>query len=163
LFGGAAVVVSFLYLGRQIQLGNKQQRLDGHRAMAELQIGANRIFYDPKLARMVVRTMNDWDSATFDESNVTRQWITDTVTHYQAMHEMWKNGAIDDIAWTAEEDFLANELLATDGGRGFWRENSNLFSQSFVDRIEPLIADKPLGMFKLLFERLKAEEDSANA
>jgi hypothetical protein len=163
LFGGVVVVVSFLYLGRQIQLGTKQQRLDSHRSMAELQIGANKIFYDPGLTRMVMNGLDDWDSATFDELNVTRQWITDTLTLYQAMYEMWRYGAIDDIAWAAEEEFLAKELLATNGGRGFWRENSVLFNQRFIDRIEPLIADEPLGMFKLGYDRLKAEDTSADA
>jgi hypothetical protein len=162
LFGGVVVVITFLYLGRQIQLSTKQQKLDSHRAMAELQIGSNRIFYDPTLTRMVVRAINNWDAGTFDELNVTRQWITDTVTHYQAMHEMWRSGAIDDITWAAEEDYLVKELLATSGGRGFWRENSNLFSQSFIDRIEPLIADEPLGMFKLAYERLEAEDNGAD-
>jgi hypothetical protein len=163
VFGGVVVVLSFLYLGRQIQLGTKQQRLDSHRAMAELQIGANKIFYDPKLTRMVMNALNDWDAATFDEQNVTRQWITDTVTHYQAMHEMWRCGAIDDTAWAAEEEFLVKELLATNGGHGFWRENSFLFNQRFIDRIEPLITDEPLGMFKLGYDRLKAEEGNADA
>jgi len=158
LVGALVVVMSFLYLGRQIRLSTRQQRMEGHRAMAELQLSTNRVFYDPGLTRAITRTLHDWQSASFDDQNVTRQWITDTVTHYQALFEMWRQGAIDDQVWDAEETFLTEELLATNGGQGFWEENAILFNDNFRLRIEPRIADTPLGLFNRAYARLVAEE-----
>jgi hypothetical protein len=162
VFGGFAIVISFFYLGRQIKVSAKQQRMESHRAMAELQIGTNKIFYDPKLTRLVIDGMNDWESASFDEINVTRQWLTDTVTHYQAMFEMWRQGGIDNEAWAAEEDFLVKELLATPGGRAYWTEYSTLFGRNFIRHIEPRIEDEPIGIFKREYEILQKER-SENA
>ena len=99
LLGALVVVVSFLYLGRQIRLSTKQQKLESHRAMAELQIATNRVFYDTDKARKIISTLVDYDTADFDASNVTTMWLIDTVTHYQAWFEMWKHAAIDDDAW----------------------------------------------------------------
>ena len=162
LFGGLAVVVSFLYLGRQIRQSTKQQRLESHRAMAELQISTNRIFYDSQIARMITKTLNNWSEATFDEHTVTNMWMVDTITHYQAWYEMWKNGAIDDQAWAAEEEYLVKELLATDGGKSFWKESRFLFNRNFIEYLEPRIAKEPMGYFEKNYARLIAEAKNSS-
>ena len=51
LVGAIAVVGTLFYLGFQIRQSNKQQRLESHRAMSELQIEVNRIFYRPEIAQ----------------------------------------------------------------------------------------------------------------
>ena len=161
LLGAIVVVITILFLGRQIRLGTNQQRMESHRAMAELQIQTNRILYDPEISRSIINALQDWNSVDFDSRNVTRQWITDTITHYQALFKMWEGGAVEDQAYKAEEDFLVLELLATNGGKAYWQENALMFNQQFVQRIEPLIANKPLGMYRKAYEDLQREKGDA--
>ena len=147
IVGAAAVVITLFYLGSQIRQSNKQQKLESHRAMSELQIQVNRIFYNPEIARDIAAALKDWNHATADQQQIASQWLLDTTTHYQTLFQMWRANSVEDDFYLAEEGFLTKEALATDGGRQWWQQHRFMWSTSFVDRIELELSDEPSKYF----------------
>ena len=147
IFGAVVVIATLFYLARQMKMATVQQKLESHRAMTELQISVNRIFYDPNVTRSMIEASADWNSATEDSRMVFSQWLMDTTTHYQTLYQMWKAKTVDDDFYEAEENFLVHEALATAGGRIWWSRNRELFSKNFIIRIESQMTDAPSKYF----------------
>lgn len=137
--GAMVVAITLIFLARQIGAGRTQQRLESHRAMAELQMQTNRILYDTDNLHAVASTLMSW-KATDGASRVTASmWLIDTATHYQVLFQMWSTGTVSDDFYRAEEDYFSTEILATAGGRVWWARNRSLFSRSFCERIDSQI------------------------
>jgi hypothetical protein len=147
IVGSVVVVASLFYVARQLKMGATQQKLEGHRAVTELQTTVNRIFYDPEKARSLFAALSDWNLAGEDSRIILSQWLMDTTTHYQTLFKMWQAKTIDDDFYEAEENFFAHEILATPGGRVWWSRNRTLFSKSFVERLESQMTDTPSTYF----------------
>lgn len=145
--GVAVVIATLFYVARQLKMSAVQQKLESHRAMAELQISVNRIFYDPKATRSVITAFNDWNSADEDSRMLLSQWLMDTTTLYQTMYQMWIANTVDDDFYKAEENFLVREALASSGGKVWWGRNREIFSTRFVERIESQMIDAPATYF----------------
>ena len=160
ILGAAVIIATLFYLARQMKHGTIQQKLESHRAMTEIQIAVNRIFYDPKNFRAIAEAMEDWNLASEDSRIIFSQWLMDITTHYQTLFQMWNAGTVDDDFYEAEENFLAREALATPGGKVWWSRNRQMFSKSFLDRLETQMSDTPSKYFNFSSNPYMSESES---
>jgi len=134
-----AVVVTLIYLGKQLQSTAKQQKMDGHRAISEEFNRINDIWLDEQQTGKLIRAWSDWDSATPQEQHLAWVFFTKVMNHVQTMFLMWKAGTIDESVYLAEQRATC-QFLVTSGGKRWWEMMQNGHSERFVEQINSALA-----------------------
>jgi hypothetical protein len=138
LAGALAVVLTLLFLARQIHLSNRQQNLESGRALSEEFNRLNAVFYDLDQTGMILRTFSDWETSTAQEQHVMSMYLMQYVQHMQAMYQMWLNDAIDSSLYLVEEQTLLS-TLANPGAAKWWELFQGMYSADYVERIGDLL------------------------
>ena len=149
--GAFVVVITLIYVAWQVRQNTVQQRIESHRATAELQIQVNSVFYDLDIANAIMGALDDWDQSPPEARQLASQWLLDTVTHFQTLHFMFLAGTVDSRFYEAEENTLVNLTLASQGGQKWWALARPMFSTTLVERIDPLISSTPSEEFATYF------------
>jgi len=139
ILGAFAVVISLLYLARQLQVNARQQKMEGHRAISEEFNRIADMWVDLEKSGMMFRAWADWEAANAQEQHIASVFLIKNLNHVQTMYFMWNSKGIDDSVYLAEEDFLCS-VFASDGGRAIWatfRENA---VDGFRERIDTKLA-----------------------
>ena len=134
-----AVVVSLLYLGRQIQVSVRQQRMEGHRAVSEEFNRINEMWVDLEQTGMMIRAWDNWEAATAQEQHIAAVLLIKAMNHLQTMYFMRQAHGIDESLYLAEEDFTCL-LLATSGGKAWWSGFQGGFVEGLRNRINDRLA-----------------------
>ena len=141
LASAIAVVITLIYLAKQLGAAARQQRLDGHRAVSEEFNRINDIWLDQDNTGMLVRAWNDWESASPQEQHLCWVFFTKVFNHTQSLFVMWQAGSIDGSVYLAEEEMCC-QFLVTSGGSKWWEMMSGAHSQPFIERINAALAAK---------------------
>ena len=139
LASAMAVVITLIYLGKQLAATARQQRIDGNRAVSEEFNRINDIWRDERQTGMLIRAWNDWDTATPQEQHLTWLFFVKIFNHTQTLFTMWQAGSIDESVYQAEEE-MSCQFLSTNGGTKWWALMANSHSREFVERINSVLA-----------------------
>jgi hypothetical protein len=137
LAGALAVVITLLFLARQLRLSNRQQRLESGRAVTEEFNRINTLFLDLDKMGMIIRALHNWQAAMPQEQHIMSMYFMIYVQHMQGLHGMWVNDAIDDSLYLAEEGSLMS-MLANPGAQVWWELFHGMYTDEFVFRINSL-------------------------
>ena len=146
--GAFVVVITLIYVAWQVRQNTVQQRIESHRAVSELQIQVNSVFYDPDMAKTIYGALNDWDQSSTEARQLAGQWLLDTVTHFQTLHFMYLARTVDSQFYKAEENTLVHLTLASQGGRKWWAVAHPMFSTTLVEHINARILTTPTKEFE---------------
>jgi hypothetical protein len=135
LVSGLAVLITLIYLARQVAQSSRQQKLESSRATSEEFNRLNSIFYDTEKAGMFARALADWDLASVEEQVVTQTFLMQYGQHMQLLFEMHNTKVISDSVYLAEQGALLS-LLATPGGSAWWKSMQDVYSEPFVECIK---------------------------
>jgi len=135
LVSGLAVLITLIYLARQVTQSSRQQKLESSRATSEEFNRLNSIFYDTEKAGMFARALADWEQASVEEQVVTQTFLMQYAQHMQLLFEMHNAKVISDSVYLAEQGALL-ALLATPGGSVWWKSIQDVYSEPFVQRIK---------------------------
>jgi len=136
IFGTLAVLATLFYLARQIRQNTEEIRSANYHGVTDSFNEINlAIAGDPILAKIFRVGNEDYDSLSDDEKYQYSFFMHSAfrvldVINYQSQH-----GTGDMTLWEFERKTL-DTLLASPGGRQWWRHRLYNFSEEFVNYVE---------------------------
>ena len=131
--GAMAVVVSLIYIAREIRVNSRSTRLATLQSAME---SAQRIIElpirDRDLARVIRIGSNDPDSLTEDEYAQYRYWIILSLRSMENLFVQYKSGALDHETWVARSS-VVSFMSDSPGGRKVWASASNRYRVDFQE------------------------------
>lgn len=143
LLGGIAVVASLIYLALQIRQNTKTVRGSTLHQNTDLWTSIFFRLAEPEFARAYVAGMSG-------EPGIKPSHFTQFFFICRAMFLAFENqyyqmrqGVLDAETYAGYERAIATQFLAFGGFRSWWRQSRSVFSPSFVEHIDALIAKVP--------------------
>jgi len=129
--GALAVVVSLIYVARQVRENSRSTRLAATQAYME---SAQRIIEMPAADRDLARVIRvgggDPDSLTEDEYAQFRYWMILCLRSTENLFIHHSSGMIDNETWLARSGVML-WAMETTGGRRVWKDVSNRYRPDF--------------------------------
>jgi hypothetical protein len=137
IVGGAAVVISLVYLASQIRAQNREARTASvHQVMHEYSTAMSRLL-EPEMADIWVAAIEDFDNLS--PSQRLRFFILNTVVarSFEDAYFQWREGRLDDAVWRALMPPL-RDVKSTEAFNRFWELRRHQFRAEFADYIDDL-------------------------
>ena len=143
LAGAAGVIITLLYLSRQIRESNRAARQAASREMMEESSGFYRMMSsDVEMARLWIRgTAND-ETLSKEELLQFRMIMTNVSMIWEKVHHMDKAGDIDSW-WVDKIVALRRESVGAPGIQSWYEDRKHILSKEFRDLIEKEIKQAP--------------------
>jgi hypothetical protein len=137
------VLISVVYLGLQIQGGNKQLRAQSYNDTLEmLHKPIELIVQDQALADLVVRAEADPESLSQGEWQRYSYLLMLRFNAFEHAYYAHMDGEIRDELWNGIENGLTS-AASTRGFRNFWKQREGIFADPFHGFVESKFAHEP--------------------
>jgi hypothetical protein len=134
------VVVSLIYLARQIRSQSVESRLSARNAMVnELNAAYGDIAADAELSAVFLRGINDFDDLEPVETVRLSFFLNRFFRVFEIMYEQYRRGRIDDSFFAGVEEGL-KEWCKYPGVRTWWRSREHMFSAEMRELVAPKLA-----------------------
>ena len=131
VIGGAAVIVSLIYVGIQIRRNAKssqsQANQSAHESLASVSLEVSK---DPEFSNFVRRGMIKFDELSEDEQFRIVMLMTTTFRRYENIFYQYKRGFLEEGLWAGYEQSILL-MFYSSGGQAFWDLRSLHFSELF--------------------------------
>ena len=135
------VMISVIYLGIQIQGGNKQLRAQSYNDTLEmLHKPLELIVQDQGLADIVVRAEKDPESLSQGEWQRYSYLMLIRYNAYEHAYYAHQDGEIREEIWKGIESGLTGSLASNKGFRKFWGQKGSVFPEPFHGFVEAKLA-----------------------
>ena len=134
LASALAVLITLIYLARQVAQSSRQQNIESSRANSEEFNRLNSIFFDTEKAGMVARAFASWEQSTVQEQVVAQTFLMQYTQHMQLLFEMRDAKVITESVYLAERGTLL-ATLSTPGGSAWWELMREGYSKQFVESV----------------------------
>jgi hypothetical protein len=136
IVGVAVIVVSLIYLAKQVRQNNKQLESQSYQAWVASNLQINMSMANPQLSAIVMK-------GNFDSANLSQDsYVAYAMSHLammqmaQAADYLYRSGSLDRELWEAEMDRAAG-ILAMPGVRQWWDAGGNTqLTERFVKHVE---------------------------
>ena len=152
MVGGAAVLITLVYLALQVRQGNQVERGETHRAFVsdwnQQVLGP---FADPYTGPLLRRANRSFDTLSGDEKMaVTGLWGSQ-IFLTEELFALHRAGALDDDIWEAAALRMASMFLMP-GPAAWWTKAQGFFSAPFVEHVNARMfgANRPTPMQETL-------------
>ncbi len=151
LVGGVAVIVSLLYLARQIRHSNRIARGESQRATHDVYTFFSQIL-DEENRRIFVRGLSDYENLSLDERLCFTAIVHPLANQMQAIWLDWEHGLqLESVNDSWQRAMLS--LLATKGGKKWWETSRLRFTHEYAEYInERLERESPPPMYDVFPE-----------
>lgn len=134
--GALGVVVSLVYLARQMIQNTKSIRAASFNSMVENSIRlSEHTFRDSEFSTFLVRAQDDSGSLTPPERLRWDSYMTAVYRHFGNLQYAHRVGTLDSEMWEAYKATLKDHLL-TDSWANWFLENRHLFSESLGTQVD---------------------------
>ena len=138
--GGLAVIVTLLYLARQVhqntvalRTASRQDIVSGYRAYG-------RLFLEPERNRAFTEGLSLYPDMPFDERNLFGNLLADHAVFFESVFALHESGVLEDEIYQAYLDWFSCHL-ATPGGSAFWAESSWILTpRRMVEAVDARLA-----------------------
>lgn len=138
IVGAAAVVMSLLYLSRQVRTSNRLAEAEAWRSSTHAVTSLNAAFgVNPRFDQLVSRVMQGDDVASFeiDDASIMTAYMASVGNVYEQVFREVRSGVLDQRA--LEEFFVGRFLFESPFFRTKWSAFlKHLWSDSFVEWVE---------------------------
>ena len=161
MIGGAAVLVTLVYLAVQVRQGNRTgQRESYRRWVSEMNKVLLEPQRDPEFMELFQRANRDWNSISLRDQGVVNAMYSQFFTLCDEMFSLRESGEISPQIFR-QLDAIAGTFLKMPGPAAWWEQISGTFySAAFCDHISRLLAsdDCPPPMHHILPWYLSEED-----
>ncbi len=134
--GAMGVVISLVYLAKQMQQNTTSVRAASFNSMAQNSMNLlQHAFIDAEFAEFLHRAENNPSSLTAEETVRWDAYMTAVYRHFGNLVYQYRVGALDQEMWESYESTLEIHLRTPSWGAWF-EENKSLFSRSLVEQVE---------------------------
>jgi hypothetical protein len=143
VLGTLAVLITILYLSRQIKLSTAQQRSESQRSVSEEFNRMMDVYYDRESSQAMNEAFNHWEEASLQERSVLAAFLYKYGNHVQTMFFMWKSGIMEEEVYFSEElAFLS--IICTAGGKEWWNTVKGQYSDTLIRRLEQVAEEQTI-------------------
>ena len=136
LLGALGVILTLLYLSKQIENNSKQ--LEGSALVAITEYERSMledIFANEKLWDVIKRGNGDWDSLNEEDQSLYAVWCIKESGYWELLYRLRRQEAISEEIYSTKENYYL-ELYQTQGRRKWWDEhNTLLLGRDFVKKM----------------------------
>ena len=139
--GAVGVVISLVYLARQMIQNTTSVRAASFNSMVQNSIGLlEHSFRDSEFAAFLNRAESDPDSLTSDERIRWDAYMTAVYRHFGNLMYQQRVGALDSQMWEAYQQTL-KEHLRTPSWGDWYGQNSKVFSAALTEQVKRALAE----------------------
>ena len=147
IFGALAVLITLMYLARQIKLNTEEIRSSNYHGITDsFNSLSQALAENPELAKVFIDGNNDFDNLTDAEKTQFHFLMHATLRVMDVLHYQSRHGTGDQTLWDFEKSSI-DALFSNPGARAWWKWNPYNLSAEFkayVDEIVlPKFEDKP--------------------
>ena len=135
LVGALAVVISLLYLAREIRSNARSARMASVGTLNRL---LGQIATHPHLAEVWNRGIRDWDSLEGPDLHTFNTFMLQLFHIFKELYYQQLEGHLDPRLWHEVETPMRDMINRFPGIQAWWRSTSNWFSQEFVNYVNQL-------------------------
>ncbi len=139
IVAAVAVIPSLIYLAVQVRQSNAQSRATARIAFVEATGDINTVIaQDKSVASVWRRGLHSPDA--LDEDEIIQLWmlIGQYANTWMVMHHLYEEGNLPENHWSVVRNDMLG-ILATEGGRAFWRIGANAFEPRFRRFVNSLL------------------------
>ena len=142
LLGAIGVILTLLYLSRQIDNNSKQLEGSAVVAIAEYERSMlEDIFDNEKLWDIIKRGNGDWDALNEEDQSMFAVWNIKESGYWELLYRLHRQGAVSKEIYSTKENYYL-ELYQTQGRRKWWDEhNTLLLGRDFVEQMTKKLND----------------------
>lgn len=134
--GALGVVISLVYLARQMQHNTTSVRAASFNSMVQNSIRLlEHSFRDSEFAAFLHRAQEDPASLTPEEYVRWDAYMTAVYRHFGNLVYQYRMGALDQQMWESYERTLADHLQRTPSWGAWFEQNRDVFSTSLVEHV----------------------------
>ncbi|MFH1764670.1 MAG: hypothetical protein ABIF09_10805 [Gemmatimonadota bacterium] len=136
LVGALGVIVSLVYLAKQMQQNTTSVRAASFNSMVQNSLRLlEHSFIDSEFAHFLHRAENDPSALSPEEKVRWDSYMTAVYRHFGNLVYQHRVGALDQEMWESYERTLVNHLRVP-SWRAWFEQNTALFSKSLVEHVE---------------------------
>ena len=136
LLAGIGVVISLIYLSRQIRQNTRAVRMaNASMVQSNFQEAAKFLYEDREGAAIILRGMSDPGSLTPVERLSSYAWFFNLLKTAEIAHYHFRNGDLDPALWQASLTFY-KAYFVTPGFREYWDRRKSAFVPEFQQVME---------------------------
>jgi hypothetical protein len=140
LVGAVGVIVSLMYLARQIGQNTRSIRVASYQSwFTSYDSLSNMILGSAEFDALLHRGLDEPQSLSKEESRRVRGTIRRSLRQFENLYYQHSQAMIDPSLYEGWERAV-RQLLERPGSRGFWEEERHLFNESFRRMIDELLA-----------------------
>ena len=156
VIGALAVVISLIYVAFQIRQNTSAVRSATAQAVHDNYADwYMSLMGDAELNRIAIKGLKDYSSLDEIEKAQFIEVFMAFISYSQNAFYQWREKSLSPALWGGWELLVMN-LLASPGGKEFWKERGYVFGSEYRDYVEKVILTKkphpearPLGAFKI--------------
>ena len=144
LLAGIGVIISFVYLARQIRENTKAQtRSNRWEVIKELKASMRHLSSDTELAAVVLRGFSDINSLNQVERSRFDLSVYDWLAGFEGAFLDARDGIYPDESLQVIKRAIAG-YIRTDGGRAWWEQRRNWFTKAFQQAVDTILNDESI-------------------
>ena len=135
LLGAIGVIVTLLYLSRQINHNSKQ--LEGSATIAVhnyLRTVTEEVAANPSLWATVRKANLDWVSLSEDERSLASLYFIKEAGFWEMAYRLHKQGALDPLVYQSKEQYYL-VIFQSPGRRKWWDDESVILADDFYQEM----------------------------
>lgn len=142
ILGAIAVVLSLVYLSRQVRQ-NTQAVRTGNAALVQgnFQQLARMFYTDREMGDIVIRTMAGEEDLAPADRLAAWAYFFDFLKTAELAHHQYRHGDLDESLWQASLSFY-RAYFETPGFRRYWEERKSAFVPEFREAMEGWLATR---------------------
>ncbi len=131
MLGAIGVIITLVYLARQIKQNSRQLMGASLIAVHEYQRSmSEELNSNPELFRMVIRGNNDFDALSSEEQALVAVWNLKEAGYWDMCYQLAKQGSLDPSVYQAKEQYML-ALHSAPGRRKWFKDNAILLEAGF--------------------------------
>lgn len=137
IVGALAVVVSLVYLARQIRNQNLESKAATIQAVLQSNAATISQLQDPDLAQIWIASLEDLEALSVIEHFRLVVYLTTVLRSYESAYFQWRNGRLDDETWLSLMA-VARDVKSTPMFSQFLEIRRHHFRPEFVEYLYEL-------------------------
>ena len=143
MLGAIAVVVSLIYLGRQVRQNTTAVRTGNANTVQNNFQKLAKLFYtDPEMTAIVMRAMESDKDLTPVQRLGAYAYFFDFLKTAELAHYHLRKGELDEELWIASMAFY-KAYFTTPGFKAYWKERKVSFVPAFQEVVDQWLTEEP--------------------
>jgi hypothetical protein len=143
LLGAIGVILTLIYLARQIRHNSQQLKGSSTVAVHDFQNRlTDQLLAQPELFQLILRANFEWETITDDEKSLYGIWNLKEASFIELCFHLREQGALDESIYQSRLAYFLN-LYSLPGRRAWWEEqaNSSMIDHEFYDEVSRKLQD----------------------